>query len=50
MRYHCSNCINLKVSIFDNCDSYDSLKDLVDFDLVAPNHLGHGTKFECISK
>ena len=34
---------NLKVSIFDNCDS---LKDLLDFDLVAPNNLGHGTKVE----
>ena len=36
---------NLKVSIFDNCDS---LKDLLDFDLVAPNNLGHRTKVECI--
>ena len=37
---------NLKVSIFENCDS---LKDLLDFDLVAPNNLGHGTKVECIT-
>ena len=36
---------NLKVSIFDNCDS---LKDLLDFDLVAPNNSGHGTKVDCI--